>query len=121
MSLDKLKTEIRQLPYSDMKLLASQLADELESRGAGPGVTSTADDVAEALLALPISAEQPASLEDQYLRAVFKRKRAIAIVCEDKGWAVNIAGVNGAVGHDPNLREAINRLLDNVVGLKALE
>lgn len=117
MSTDKLKAEIRALPYTDMKAFAGELATALKMVPLG----ASADTVAEALLSLPMSKAQPPSMEDQYLRRAFRRKRSITLEKEANGWTVQVSGIPGAHIRNPNLREGISQLLDVIVGLKAME
>lgn len=115
MSLDTLKIALRQLSYTDMKALSVELSAALQKQ------SSTTDGIAEALLSLPVSVEKPESMEEPYFRKAFSRTRTLSIRQLPGGWEVECSSINGATAAHPSLRETVSRVLDTIVGLKALE
>jgi len=125
MSGPQLVKQIHQLTYSEMLTVSEHLsialmrAEMKEKPGesvSGPAYSA----VAHALLSLTAPTDVLAQ-EEKLLRQLFRRKRAIAVELKGAGWHTDITTLSGAQASGVNLREALNRTLDQIITLQALQ
>lgn len=125
MSIPQLVKQIHQLTYSEMLAVAAELSTSImmqESKltpdKAVQGPIPHA--VAQALLGLhsPVDVLQQ---EEKLLRAIFSRKRSIAVHFQGGGWHTDITSLPGAHAAGTNLREALGRTIDQSITMQALQ
>lgn len=120
MSLDFVKTKLRQLSYQDMKRLAHEISQQLWGAD-----TKRVNDLAEALSSVPLDDASIADRDEEMLRQIFRRKMNISIhlLWSADGaalWEVSMPNSTKISAQAPTLRDAISQLLDILVARAAL-
>lgn len=116
---------LRNMPYTDMLLIASALDQALPDK-------ASQQDIAHALAALataPLGDRTDISkIEQDALRKVFSRDRAIKVrrmngggTPGKLGWHVEITGPYGATVYNEDLKTALDNLLDTTAAAAALK
>lgn len=125
MSIPQLVKHIHQLTYTEMLAVAAEVSTALMmyERKLTPGKEVQGpvyQHVAQALLDLKSPTDVLAQ-EEKLLRQIFSRRRSILVLLNGTGWSTDISTLPGATASGVNLREALNRTLDQVVTIQALQ
>lgn len=117
--------QLRNMPYTDMMLIANELGKHIAVKG-------SQRDIADALAALATTQLPDRSdiskIEQDALRKVFGRDRAIKVrrmngagTPGKVGWHVEITGPYGATVYNTDLKTALDNLLDTAAAAAALK
>jgi hypothetical protein len=114
--------QLRNMPYTDMVLIASELGKHIQVKGSTRDI---ADGLA-ALAATPLPDRSDISkAEQEALRKVFGRDRTIKVRKLNNngkhGWHVEVTGPHGASVVNTDLKTALDQLLDTVAAAAALK
>lgn len=125
MSVSQLVKAVHQLTYTEMLAVAAEISTAImmHEQKRTPGVSVQGpvyQDVAQALLDLRAPTDVLGQ-EEKLLRQLFSRKRSIAVELRGAGWHTDITTLSGAQASGTNLREALNRTLDQIITLQALQ
>lgn len=125
MSVSQLVKAVHQLTYTEMLSVAAEISTAImmyeQKRTPGASVQGPVyQDVADALLAVKAPSDVLGQ-EEKLLRQLFSRKRSIAVELRGAGWHTDITTLSGAQASGINLREALNRTLDQIITLQALQ
>ena len=124
MSLKSVIQQLRQLPYTEMKALAKNVADGLDVDAGNKGgrlPKVVREDLADVLSSLPTISNDELDLEQKYLSGFFSKKRILTITTGSKTsgpWTVSVEG--GVKVTSATLRGALSEFLDAQAAYLAL-
>jgi hypothetical protein len=121
MSATTLLQQIRTCPYSDMMLIARELAKRLEEHKRDKLDAAVLAEAMNSLTDIKLPhIDAGSKQENEILQRVFKSQRSIKVTRLPGGYRLDISGSNGATVQNADLKVGLTQLIDTLLVAHAL-